>query len=126
MENFWPTNHKLREKLIIEFKHLRNHDVEPLSTFLDFITYSYMIDNIILSITGTLHQRPISELIAQNAFHFVVSSKWRPFMLHPIQLSCTMPFWPIHRWYHSLSIAFPNRILMKWIIHNTNVNNWLT
>lgn len=53
---------KLREKLVIEFQHLRNHAVEPLSTFLDFITYSYMIDNIILLITGTLHQRPISEL----------------------------------------------------------------
>lgn len=54
---------KLREKLVIEFQHLRNHAVEPLSTFLDFITYSYMIDNIILLITGTLHQRPINELI---------------------------------------------------------------
>lgn len=54
---------KVREKLVIEFTHLRNHAVEPLSTFLDFITYSYMIDNIILLITGTLHQRPISELI---------------------------------------------------------------
>lgn len=54
---------KLREKLVIEFQHMRNHAVEPLSTFLDFITYSYMIDNIILLITGTLHQRPISELI---------------------------------------------------------------
>ncbi|XP_013791279.1 V-type proton ATPase subunit d-like [Limulus polyphemus] len=56
---------KLREKLVIEFRHLRNHSVEPLSTFLDFITYSYMIDNIILLITGTLHQRPISELISK-------------------------------------------------------------
>lgn len=54
---------KLREKLVIEFQHLRNHAVEPLSNFLDFITYGYMIDNIILLITGTLHQRPISELI---------------------------------------------------------------
>ena len=54
---------KLREKLVIEFQHMRNHAVEPLSTFLDYITYSYMIDNIILLITGTLHQRPISELI---------------------------------------------------------------
>lgn len=54
---------KLREKLVVEFQHLRNQAVEPLSTFLDFITYSYMIDNIILLITGTLHQRPISELI---------------------------------------------------------------
>ncbi|KAG1650792.1 V-type proton ATPase subunit d 1 [Nymphon striatum] len=54
---------KLREKLVIEFQHMRNHAVEPLATFLDYITYSYMIDNIILLITGTLHQRPISELI---------------------------------------------------------------
>jgi vacuolar-type H+-ATPase subunit C/Vma6 len=28
-----------------------------------FFPYSYMIDNIILLITGTLHQRPISELV---------------------------------------------------------------
>lgn len=54
---------KLREKLVIEFQHMRNHAVEPLASFLDFITYGYMIDNIILLITGTLHQRPISELI---------------------------------------------------------------
>ncbi|KFM75562.1 V-type proton ATPase subunit d 1 [Stegodyphus dumicola] len=54
---------KLREKLVVEFLHIRNQAVEPLSTFLDYITYSYMIDNIILLITGTLHQRPISELI---------------------------------------------------------------
>ncbi|CAG0896675.1 unnamed protein product [Darwinula stevensoni] len=54
---------KLREKLVIEFQHMRHMSYEPLSTFLDFITYSYMIDNIILLITGTLHQRPISELI---------------------------------------------------------------
>ena len=29
----------------------------------DFFPCSYMIDNIILLITGTLHQRPISELV---------------------------------------------------------------
>jgi len=54
---------KLKEKLVIEFQHLRNQSVEPLSTFLDYVTYSYMIDNIVLLITGTLHQRSISELI---------------------------------------------------------------
>lgn len=54
---------KLKEKLVIEFQHIRNQAVEPLSTFLDYITYSYMIDNIILLITGTLHQRAIAELI---------------------------------------------------------------
>lgn len=29
---------KLREKLVIEFLHIRNQAVEPLSTFLDYIT----------------------------------------------------------------------------------------
>ncbi|XP_071958700.1 V-type proton ATPase subunit d 1-like [Antedon mediterranea] len=56
---------KLKEKLVIEFQHIRNQAVAPLSTFLDYITYSYMIDNIILLITGTLHQRSISELISK-------------------------------------------------------------
>ncbi|XP_035774099.1 V-type proton ATPase subunit d-like [Anopheles albimanus] len=56
---------RLREKLVIEFRYLRNQSVEPLSTFLDYITYGYMIDNIILLITGTLHQRSICELISK-------------------------------------------------------------
>ncbi|KAM7441241.1 hypothetical protein ABFA07_009648 [Porites harrisoni] len=54
---------RLREKLVTEFRHLRNQALEPMGTFMDFITYSYMIDNIILLITGTLHQRPITELV---------------------------------------------------------------
>ena len=29
---------KLKEKLVIEFQHLRNHAFAPLSTFLDYIT----------------------------------------------------------------------------------------
>lgn len=54
---------RLKEKLVNEFQHMRNQAVTPLSTFMDYITYSYMIDNIVLLITGTLHQRPIAELI---------------------------------------------------------------
>ena len=77
---------KIREKYVIEFQHLRNHAVEPLSKFLDYITYdfffliyylfmnklnsiwvnfrySYMIDNIVLLITGHLHQRSVQELL---------------------------------------------------------------
>lgn len=54
---------KLRDKLVTEFTYIRNHAVEPLASFLDFINYGYMIDNIILLITGTLHQRPLAELI---------------------------------------------------------------
>ena len=38
------------------FQHMRTQATGPLATFLDYITYSYMIDNIILLITGTLHQ----------------------------------------------------------------------
>jgi len=29
---------KLKEKLVIEFQHMRNHALPPLSTFLDYIT----------------------------------------------------------------------------------------
>ncbi|XP_052644234.1 V-type proton ATPase subunit d 2 isoform X2 [Harpia harpyja] len=54
---------KLKAKLLTEFHYFRNHAFEPLATFLNFITYSYMIDNVILLITGTLHQRPIAELV---------------------------------------------------------------
>merc|ERR1711934_1234403 len=54
---------KLRDKLVTEFQHMRNHATGSLACFLDYITYGYMIDNIVLLITGTLHQRPISELV---------------------------------------------------------------
>ena len=47
---------KLKDKLVTEFQHMRTQATGPLATFLDYITYSYMIDNIILLITGTLHQ----------------------------------------------------------------------
>ena len=30
---------------------------------LDFITYSYLIDDVILPVTGTLHQRSVAELV---------------------------------------------------------------
>lgn len=72
-----------------EFNYLRAHAVEPLAKFLDYITYrsplcknttdqssfiilffifdvhrySYMIDNVVLLITGTLHERDTKELM---------------------------------------------------------------
>eukprot|EP01102_Stenamoeba_stenopodia_P015021 TRINITY_DN507_c0_g1_i14.p1 TRINITY_DN507_c0_g1~~TRINITY_DN507_c0_g1_i14.p1 ORF type:complete len:215 (-),score=33.52 TRINITY_DN507_c0_g1_i14:91-735(-) len=54
---------KCTEKMVAEFNHIRNQAVEPLGTFLDYISYGYMIDNIVLIITGTLHERDTSELI---------------------------------------------------------------
>lgn len=54
---------KCIEKMVAQFEYIRCHSVEPLSTFLDYITYGYMIDNIVLLITGTLHERDLSELL---------------------------------------------------------------
>merc|ERR1712238_206308 len=48
-----------------EFKYLRTQSVEPLSTFLDFITYEYMIENIMLLLKGALSGRDINELLEQ-------------------------------------------------------------
>jgi len=53
------------EKLVVEFKYLRTQSVDPLSTFLDFITYEYMIENIMLLLKGALSGRDINELIEQ-------------------------------------------------------------
>ena len=48
---------KLKEKMVAEFVHIRHQAVEPLATFLDFMTYGYMIDNVIFLLTGTRHKR---------------------------------------------------------------------
>lgn len=56
---------KCTEKMVSEFNHLRNQAVQPLGKFLDYITYGYMIDNIVLLITGTLHERDTSELVSK-------------------------------------------------------------
>jgi len=53
------------DKLVTEFKYVRTQAVEPLATFLDFITYEYMIENIMLLLKGALSGRDINELLAQ-------------------------------------------------------------
>lgn len=32
---------------------------EPLGRFLDYCTYGHMIDNVVLIVTGTLHERDV-------------------------------------------------------------------
>ncbi|KAF3699110.1 V-type proton ATPase subunit d 1 [Channa argus] len=54
---------KLRENLVTEFSCLRSNALPPLSTFLDYITYSYMIDNVVMLINGALKQRDVGELL---------------------------------------------------------------
>jgi len=51
------------KKLVKEFRSLHVQAVEPLKSFMDYLTYPYMIDNMMLLITGTLQNRDISELI---------------------------------------------------------------
>ncbi|KIL63223.1 hypothetical protein M378DRAFT_164733 [Amanita muscaria Koide BX008] len=54
---------KATQVLVNQFNYLRSNAVEPLSKFLDYITYAYMIDNVVLLITGTLHERDTHELL---------------------------------------------------------------
>lgn len=52
-------------KMVVEFQYVRAQAVEPLGTFMDFITYEYMIENVMLLLRGTLSGRNINDLIAQ-------------------------------------------------------------
>lgn len=56
---------RLRDKIVMEFLHIRNQARAPLSTFLDYITFAYMIDNVTLLITGIVNNRPINELVTK-------------------------------------------------------------
>jgi len=51
------------QKMISQFEYIRRNSVQPLTKFLDYITYGYMIDNVVLLITGALHERNVSELV---------------------------------------------------------------
>ena len=53
------------QKLVTEFFFLRAQAVEPLATFLDYITYEYMIENVMLLLRGTLSGRNVNELMSQ-------------------------------------------------------------
>jgi V-type H+-transporting ATPase subunit d len=52
-------------KLVTEFFFLRSPATAPLSEFLDYITYEYMIENVMLLLRGTLSGRNVNELMAQ-------------------------------------------------------------
>ncbi|EKX39898.1 hypothetical protein GUITHDRAFT_96472 [Guillardia theta CCMP2712] len=54
---------KCTEKLVDEFNYVRCNASSELAKFMDYITYGYMIDNVVLLLTGTLHERDTSELL---------------------------------------------------------------
>lgn len=84
---------KATQVLVDQFNYLRDNAVEPLSKFLEYMTYvlycfrcgrfltlfssyAYMIDNVVLLITGTLHERNTNELLQR---------------CHPLGVFDTMP-----------------------------------
>lgn len=54
---------RMWEKLVSEFEHVRLQAVEPLATFMEYIRFAYMIDNIVFLITGTLHGKDADVLL---------------------------------------------------------------
>jgi V-type H+-transporting ATPase subunit d len=63
-------------KMVSEFDYIRSNASGDLAKFLEYLTYSYMIDNVILLITGTLHERDTHELLQR---------------CHPLGVFDTMP-----------------------------------
>ncbi|KAL8747669.1 MAG: hypothetical protein Q9190_000465 [Brigantiaea leucoxantha] len=54
---------KTTDKLVAEFRYLQGQATGSLSKFMEYLTYGYMIDNVALLITGTLHERDTRELL---------------------------------------------------------------
>ncbi|KXG46541.1 ATPase, V0/A0 complex, subunit C/D [Penicillium griseofulvum] len=54
---------RMTDKLVSEFKYLIAQATGSSAKFLEYMTYGYMIDNIALLITGTLHERDTRELL---------------------------------------------------------------
>ncbi|CZT20831.1 probable H+-transporting ATPase, vacuolar, 41 kDa subunit [Ramularia collo-cygni] len=54
---------KTLDKLVAEFRYLQANATGSLSKFMEYLTYAYMIDNVALLITGTLHERDTKELL---------------------------------------------------------------
>ncbi|SCV02596.1 LAMI_0H00958g1_1 [Lachancea mirantina] len=52
-------------KLYREFQYIRDQSSSVTKQFLDYVTYGYMIDNVALMITGTIHDRDKSEILAR-------------------------------------------------------------
>ncbi|KAH8278821.1 hypothetical protein KR018_010013, partial [Drosophila ironensis] len=53
----------LRERLQHQYNYIRGHATEPLSSFLEYIRYPYMIDNVALLLAGLQNRRPLKRLL---------------------------------------------------------------
>lgn len=86
----------IQEKFYKEFKYLLNNSNEGLTKqFFDYVRYSYMIDNVILIINGTIHDRDTNELLQK---------------CHPLGIFDTLP---------TLSVATDLETLYNLVIVDT-------
>ena len=61
----------LSKKLFQQFQYLKSQASGKLIRFLDFISYGYMIDNVSLMITGTLHEETIRKCFQMSSIRMV-------------------------------------------------------
>ncbi|GMM30080.1 H(+)-transporting V0 sector ATPase subunit D [Martiniozyma asiatica (nom. inval.)] len=54
---------KLNGALVSQVSYIRSQATDPLSGFLDYMSFGYMIDNVALMITGTIHNRDRNEIL---------------------------------------------------------------
>ncbi|GAA5884264.1 hypothetical protein JCM6882_002201 [Rhodosporidiobolus microsporus] len=51
------------QRMVDEFNYVRSNATGDLRKFLEYMTYAYMIDNVVLLISGTLHERDTHDLL---------------------------------------------------------------
>ncbi|KAH8406980.1 hypothetical protein KR222_002949 [Zaprionus bogoriensis] len=55
---------RLRARMVQQYNYMRINATEPLSTFLDYIRYEHMIDNVALLMSGLNNHRPMKKLLS--------------------------------------------------------------
>lgn len=85
----------LSESLFRKFHYLKSQSSGVMEKFIEYITFSYMIDNILLVITGTLHEYNKSDILSK---------------CHPLGLFDTLP---------TLSIANDIKSLFETVLIDT-------
>ncbi|EDV54043.1 probable V-type proton ATPase subunit d 2 [Drosophila erecta] len=53
----------LRDRLLQQYSYIRSHSTEPLTTFMEFIRYPFMIDNVALLVAGLNNRRSMKRLL---------------------------------------------------------------
>ncbi|XP_023165638.1 probable V-type proton ATPase subunit d 2 [Drosophila hydei] len=53
----------LRDRIVVEYNYIREHSMEPLTSFLEYIRYEHMIDNVALLMTGMSNHHNMSQLL---------------------------------------------------------------